>query len=137
MSWAVYSLFLEGRRGFRWTDALFKMSLSGRYPPGIRGYGTRSDPWARDPKTDSGGLGQQLAGCEAANCALPTSGRLSVTSQRRPSRQRFVFRHNENPARACDVRVPTAGAKRGFFYDAAFTHTMMSLRHALLEIPDH
>jgi hypothetical protein len=25
---------------------------------------------------------------------------------------------------------PTAGAKRGFFYDAAFTHTMMSLRHA-------
>ncbi len=31
MSWAVYLLFLEGRRGFRWTDALFKMSLSGRY----------------------------------------------------------------------------------------------------------
>jgi hypothetical protein len=28
------------------------------------------------------------------------------------------------------VRVPTAAAKRGFFYDAAFTHTMMSLRHA-------
>src|SRR6266568_6941347 len=77
-----------------------------------------------------GGLGQQLAGCEAATWALPTSGRLSVTSPRRPSRQRLVFRHTENPARACDVRVPTAAAKRGFFYDAAFTHTMMSLRHA-------